>query len=79
MRAGRLDFNGQRPKLVQAHIHFIGDIAQIAPASGGAAVVHLEVLHDARRIDLNALCILAANIENGAGLRIHHMGAEPVA
>ena len=39
-RPGRLA--GQRTELVQAEVHLVGDVAEVAPASGGAAVVHLE-------------------------------------
>ena len=64
---------------MQAHIHLIGDVAEIAPAAGGAAVVHLEVLDDALGVDLDRLGILAADVEYRARVGVHHMGAEPVA
>src|SRR6185369_15891052 len=49
-----------------AFVHFIGDVAQVAPAARGAAVVHLEALHDARRVDLDRLGVLAADVQHGS-------------
>ena len=68
-----------RAELVQAHVHLVGDITEIAAAAGGTTVVHLEILDDARAVDLDRLGILAANVEHGARVRVHHMGAQPVA
>jgi hypothetical protein len=67
------------PQLVQAHVHLVGDVAQVAPAAGGAAVVHLEALDDAGRVDLDRLGVLAADVEHGGGARVHHVRAQAVA
>ena len=45
-RLGRL--HRQRPQLVHAEVHLVGDVAEVAAATGGAAVVHLEAGDDAR-------------------------------
>ena len=49
MRTGALRLHRQRAQLVQAQVHLVGDVAQVAPAAGGAAVVHLEGGDDAAR------------------------------
>ena len=64
---------------MQAHVHFVGNVAKIAPASRRTAVVHLEVRNDPVLVDLNALGILTADVENGARLRIHQVGTQAVA
>jgi hypothetical protein len=82
--AGRVDahrfrgLHGHRAELVQSHVHLVGDVAEIAPAAGGAAVVHLEVLDDALRVHLDRLGVLAADVEDRAGLGVHHVRAEAV-
>src|SRR5271157_754153 len=69
-RAGRIDarrpvrLHRERAQFVQAHIHLVGDIAEITPAAGGAAVVHLEVRDDAVLVDLDALGVLAADMSS---------------
>jgi hypothetical protein len=84
-RAGRVDADGlgrlhrHRPQLVQAHVHLVGDVAEVAAAAGRAAVVHLEALHDARRVDLDGLGVLSADVQHRGGTRIHHVGAQAVA
>ena len=84
-RARRVDADGlrrlhrHRPQLVQAHVHLVGDVAEVASAARGAAVVHLEALDDAVRVDLDRLRVLAADVEHGRGARIHHVRAQAVA
>jgi hypothetical protein len=68
----------QRPELVQAHVHLVGDVAEVAPAAGGAAIVHLETLDDAVGIHLNRLGVLATDVQHGAGFGKHGMGPEAV-
>ena len=58
---------------MQAHVHLVGDIAEIAPAARRAAVVDLEILHDAGGVDLDTLGVLSPDVENRAGFRIHHV------
>ena len=64
---------------MQPHVHLVGDVAQIPPAAGGAAVVHLERLDDAGLVHLDRLGVLAADVQNGGGARVHHVGAQAVA
>ena len=47
MRTGARRLAGQRAELVQAEVHLVGDVAEVAAAAGGAAVVHLEPRDDA--------------------------------
>ena len=72
-------FHGERAEFVQAHVHFVSDVAEVAPAAGGAAVVHLEVLDDAGGVHLDRLGVLAADVEHGARVGIHHVRAEAMA
>ena len=84
-RAGRVDAHapgglaGQRTQLVQAEVHLVGDVAEVAAAAGGAAVVHLERGDDAALVDLDRLGVLAADVEHGARVREHGVRAEAVA
>ena len=64
---------------MQPHVHLVGDIAEIAATARGTAVVHLEVLDDALVVDLDALGVLPADIQDGARIRVHHVRAQPVA
>jgi hypothetical protein len=66
-------------ELVEPHLHLVGDVPQVAPGAGRAAVVHLEVLDDAAGVDLDGLGVLAADVEDGAGPLVHEVGAQPVA
>jgi hypothetical protein len=68
------------PQLVQAHVHLVGDVAQVAPAAGGAAVVHLEAGSTMPAGSTwMRLGVLAADVEHGGGARVHHVRAQAVA
>ena len=64
---------------MQAKIHLISYVTQIATATGCATIVHLKTLNDAIRIDLNRLRILPADIQNRRRFRVHDVRAEAVA
>ena len=64
---------------MQPHVHFVGDVAEVAPTASGAAVIHLEAFHDAVGIDLDRLGVLPANIEHSRGVWVHHVRAQAVA
>ncbi len=83
--AGRIDahllgcLHRQRPEFVQAHVHLVGNVAEVAPAAGGAAVVHLEAFDDAVIVHLDRLGVLAADVEYRGRPRVHHVRAQAVA
>jgi hypothetical protein len=43
----RVALHRHRAELVHAEVHLVGDVAEVAAAAGGAAVVHLEAGDDA--------------------------------
>ena len=83
--AGRIDahvfgrLHRQRPEFVQAHVHLVGDVAEVAAAAGGAAVVHLEALDDAILVHLDRLGVLTADVEHGSRARVHHVRTQAMA
>ena len=79
IRTGRRLSSASGPELVQAHVHLVGDVPEVAPAAGGAPVVHLEARDDPGRVDLDRLGVLPADVEDGPRRREEHVGAEAVA
>jgi len=84
-RASRVDARrplrlaGDRPQLMHAEIHLVGDIAQVAATAGGTAIVHLERRDDAVLVDLDRLRILSADVEHRSCRGEHGVGAQAVA
>src|SRR5512141_1846737 len=70
---------GERRELVQPHVHLVGDVPEVAAAAGRAPIVHLEARHDARRVHLDRLRVLAADVQDRTRLRKERVRPEPVA
>src|SRR5204863_9023391 len=69
----------RRPELVQTEAHLVGDVAGVAAAAGGAAVVHLETPHQSFGVELDRLRVLPADVEHRARAGKHRVRAEAVA
>ena len=67
--------HGNWSQLMQANIHFVGDVAQVATAAGSTAIIHLEVFTTLFSSIWIALGILSADIQHRAGVIEHDMGS----
>ncbi len=64
---------------MQAEAELVGDVAEVAPAAGRAAIVHLKRRDDAVLVDLDGLGVLAADVEDRARAREDAVRAAAVA
>ena len=63
---------------MDADVHLVGDVSEVAATAGGTAIVHLERGDDAVLVDLDRLGVLTADIEDGSGFGEHGMCPQTV-